>query len=730
MNHLHHRIRCEACRSIPWRIARLSLTAMLALLAWGWGTGGALAVDPPGPSDAEPGDKIEGPALEPATESAAPQGEAAAEPAADGVEVLTRGPVHEAFAETVSFDPQPGVVVPKAPPEAVEELPPDQKPDGDNVAWIPGYWAWDDERDDYLWVSGIWRLMPPDRQWVSGYWRETNGGYQWVSGYWADAAAAEVEYLPEAPPATLDVGPNVAAPLPDQTWIPGTWMWRETRYVWQPGYWIAPQLNWVWVPAHYVWAPGGFIFVGGYWDYVPMSRGVLFAPIYFTAGVYTRPGFFYSPAAVINLAIFGDQLFCRPHYHHYYFGDYYAANYLGAGFYPWFSLHQHHGYDPIWTHQRWHHRNDHDWARHVEAKYQHRRDHEEDRPARTLTAEKALMAKAGASPDKPVPVVTSLDGMARSKDAALRLKSLDKEERQKLAARQKELQTFRQERQKVEAATKVTATKRAAKATLPKPPIAAQSTGQLAKELVPPTKPRSARSDATLDSKAAATQGADLIAPKSRTKTTSRSGLATESTPGVQGADESKKQLPGRRGLAAEAKSKGESSGEQTTPPMPTTRANRRRGVSSSSSRATSEAASQPQATPSQKGLVEQKAGTPSRIDQTPPSSPSGLPLGTSDPLKTRVKSGVNRAPSNKVVVPPTGPALGTKSGATSPPEMKRSLQPPSQRQFRAGGQTSRTAPANPPSTSLPKVQQTPPPKQDKPPSDKDKDKNKNRRGP
>src|SRR4029079_1874811 len=33
-----------------------------------------------------------------------------------GVEVLTRGPVHEAFAETVTFDPQPGVVVPKAPP--------------------------------------------------------------------------------------------------------------------------------------------------------------------------------------------------------------------------------------------------------------------------------------------------------------------------------------------------------------------------------------------------------------------------------------------------------------------------------------------------------------------------------------------------------------------------------------------------------------------------------------
>lgn len=33
-------------------------------------------------------------------------------------------------------------------------LPPDQKPEGDDVAWIPGYWAWDDERNDFLWVSG------------------------------------------------------------------------------------------------------------------------------------------------------------------------------------------------------------------------------------------------------------------------------------------------------------------------------------------------------------------------------------------------------------------------------------------------------------------------------------------------------------------------------------------------------------------------------------------------
>src|SRR5438132_1306307 len=48
----------------------------------------------------------------------------------DGVEVLTRGPVHEAFAEPVTGQPEPGPVVPGQPPEAVPELPPDQRPEG------------------------------------------------------------------------------------------------------------------------------------------------------------------------------------------------------------------------------------------------------------------------------------------------------------------------------------------------------------------------------------------------------------------------------------------------------------------------------------------------------------------------------------------------------------------------------------------------------------------------
>src|SRR5215471_16817919 len=67
-----------------------------------------------------------------------------AQPDGAGAEVLTRGPVHEAFAEPATGRPEQSQVITKQPPEAIEELPPDQRPDGDNVQWIPGYWAWDD----------------------------------------------------------------------------------------------------------------------------------------------------------------------------------------------------------------------------------------------------------------------------------------------------------------------------------------------------------------------------------------------------------------------------------------------------------------------------------------------------------------------------------------------------------------------------------------------------------
>src|SRR4051794_21590276 len=180
---------------------------------------------------------------------------AAGDPNANGMEILARGPVHEAYASSAEQPTGGGPVIAKAPPEAIEELPPDQKPEGDNVQWIPGYWAWDDETADFLWVSGCWRDVPPGTQWIPGHWQEVDGGWVWVSGFWASENLDEVQYLPPPPP-SLDQGPTSPAPNANSFYTPGNWVYIDGRFFWRPGMWLAYQPNWVWQPAYYVWTPG------------------------------------------------------------------------------------------------------------------------------------------------------------------------------------------------------------------------------------------------------------------------------------------------------------------------------------------------------------------------------------------------------------------------------------------------------------------------------------------
>ena len=371
-------------------------------------------------------------------------------------EILTRGPVHEAFAGTATFDPLPGIIVPRSPPESIEEIPPEVRPEGDNIAWIPGYWAWDDDGQNFLWVSGTWRNLPPERQWISGYWSKTEMGIQWTSGYWADADSTEIEYLPE-PPESIESGPNVAAPSADHIWLPGCWIWDQNRYTWQPGFWTTAQQNWIWNPSHYTWAPRGYVFVSGYWDHTLENRGVLFAPIRFNQSIMAQQNFRYTPSSVLNVGGLINHLFLRPNYGHYYFGDYYENNYAQVGYLPSFSYGvNRHGYDPIFAHQRWENRSNKEWENSIEGDYRQRRDNELDRPPRTFSAQQELI-KRGIDPKHRANVFTQpLVQAAQNKDGKIRYREVNKEDHQRFSQTGASLQQQRSTRQKLESSNPAT----------------------------------------------------------------------------------------------------------------------------------------------------------------------------------------------------------------------------------------------------------------------------------
>ena len=367
-----------------------------------------------------------------------------------GAQVLTRGPVHEAFAGVISYDSQPGIVVTAAPPALIEEIPPGERPVGDDVTWIPGYWAWDDERNDFLWISGIWRALPPGREWIVGYWVDTTEGYQWTSGYWADVTTTETTYLP-APPRSVEEGPNIEAPSRNHGWTPGCWIWSQERYAWSPGYWAEGRADWDWIPSHYVWTRRGYVFVDGYWDHSVQHRGVLFAPVYFDRAVYTRPSYSYSPSVAIDLAMFAAHLFLRPRYDHYYFGDYYAPRYSESGFYSSHSYQtSRRGYDPIFAHQRWEHRDDRDWERGIERDYQYRRDDENARPPHTWSAQRLMDGGNADVRRNRSMLATSYDQMSRREGSAGRYQDVAPDDRQILARRGQEVQKSREQRRVLE----------------------------------------------------------------------------------------------------------------------------------------------------------------------------------------------------------------------------------------------------------------------------------------
>src|SRR6202030_4147177 len=76
-----------------------------------------------------------------------------------------------------------GVSVNIAPPELPVYVQPPCPAAG--YIWVPGYWAWADQDQDYYWIPGTWALAPAvGLLWTPGYWGWEGGVYMWRGGYW------------------------------------------------------------------------------------------------------------------------------------------------------------------------------------------------------------------------------------------------------------------------------------------------------------------------------------------------------------------------------------------------------------------------------------------------------------------------------------------------------------------------------------------------------------------
>ena len=166
----------------------------------------------------------------------------------------------------------------------IVERPGSEAPTRD-AQWIEGYWAWNESRNGFDWVTGTWRVPPPGKFWVNGYWRHDTAGWTRVPGFWSkgrlapvqrrDATAMAPDQIRTGPPSERPketVGP---APGLGFFYIAGEYVPQGSKVVWKPGFWYPSQPGWEWMPAHWVRQASGWVFREGYWNQLGRTPGPL-----------------------------------------------------------------------------------------------------------------------------------------------------------------------------------------------------------------------------------------------------------------------------------------------------------------------------------------------------------------------------------------------------------------------------------------------------------------------
>jgi hypothetical protein len=117
---------------------------------------------------------------------------------------------------------------------------------GRDVTWIPGYWSWSEDLDDFVWIAGVYVVHAPDQLTVSteAVPDRTSDQAQAIAAMPAPADLAPPEPSREvavAPPPAPRVEVIVAPPaVLGAAWIPGHWRLVATSWQWVAGVWVRP----------------------------------------------------------------------------------------------------------------------------------------------------------------------------------------------------------------------------------------------------------------------------------------------------------------------------------------------------------------------------------------------------------------------------------------------------------------------------------------------------------
>jgi hypothetical protein len=253
------------------------------------------------------------------------------------------------------------------------------------------YWAWDADSNQFDWITGGYRDVPPGRKYVAGYWEQTSEGWRWVRGFWAPENQTEMPYVPQ-PPQPLQTEPSLPPPGDNYFFAPGTWTYGNDRFAWQPPYYAQYRSGMVWMPPHYVWTPAGYLFVSGYWDYPFDQCGLLFAPVAFRQPLWLDPGWGWRPQYALGFGSLLDCLFLDVGFGNYRFGDYYGGVYANRGIRPWHA-HGRQRFDPYYDYYQWQNRGNPNWQAGLARRYDDRLAGRQPLPPRTLAQQTAFLQK-------------------------------------------------------------------------------------------------------------------------------------------------------------------------------------------------------------------------------------------------------------------------------------------------------------------------------------------------